>query len=384
MRVVVAGGGSAGHIEPALAFADAVLRRDPEAVVTALGTERGLDTRLIPARGYELDLIPPVPIPRRPTRGLLEVPRLLQSAVAVAAAALRARQADVLVGFGGYVAAPAYLAARRLRVPIVVHEANPRPGWANRLGARLTPYVATTFPATPIAHARQVGLPIRRSIATLDRAAMRAEARATFGLHPDLPALLVTGGSQGAKRLNDAASGAADALRAAGVQVLHATGTAHTVTVPPGRPGAPPYVVVPYLDRMDLAYAAADFVLCRAGANTVVELTAVGLPAAYVPLPIGNGEQELIARPVVTAGGGLMVDDPSCTPDWVAATLTPLLTDPARLATMGRAAAATGRPDADDRLVDLVLEAVGASGAPGWSRWSRCSGRSFRSGGSRW
>ena len=340
MHVVVAGGGSAGHIEPALAFADAVRRRDPSAEVTALGTERGLDTRIIPARGYRLVLIPPVPIPRRPGRDLLAVPGRLRAAVAAAADVLREPRADVLVGFGGFVSGPAYLAARRLGVPIVVHEANPRPGWANRLGARLTPYVATTFPGTPIRHARQLGLPIRRSIATLDRAAVRGEARATFGLDADRPTLLVTGGSQGAKRLNDAAA------------------------------GAPPYVVVPYLDRMDLAYAAADLALCRAGANTVVELTAVGLPAAYVPLPIGNGEQELIARPVVEAGGGLLVDDPECTAAWVQATLTPLLTDPERLATMGRAAASSGRRDADERLVDLALEAVAAGRTGrGGRRW---------------
>ena len=370
MHVVVAGGGSAGHIEPALAFADAVRRRDPSAEVTALGTERGLDTRIIPARGYRLALIPPVPIPRRPGRDLLAVPGRLRAAVGAAAAVLKERRADVLVGFGGFVSGPAYLAARRLGVPIVVHEANPRPGWANRLGARLTPYVATTFPGTPIRHARQLGLPIRRSIATLDRAAVRGEARATFGLDADRPTLLVTGGSQGAKRLNDAASGAAAGLRAAGVQVLHATGTAHTVMVEDAAAGAPPYVVVPYLDRMDLAYAAADLALCRAGANTVVELTAVGLPAAYVPLPIGNGEQELIARPVVEAGGGLLVDDAQCTAAWVQATLTPLLTDPERLATMGRAAESSGRRDADERLVDLALEAVAAGRTGrGGRRW---------------
>jgi UDP-N-acetylglucosamine--N-acetylmuramyl-(pentapeptide) pyrophosphoryl-undecaprenol N-acetylglucosamine transferase len=287
--------------------------------------------------------------------------------VAAATDVLRDRQADVLVGFGGFVSAPAYLAAHRLRVPIVVHEANPRPGWANRLGARLTPYVATTFPGTPIAHGRHLGLPIRRTIATLDRAATRDEARRTYALDPDRPTLLVTGGSQGAKRLNDAASGAAAELRAAGVQVLHATGSAHVVEVPPGEP---PYVVLPYLDRMELAYAAADLVLCRAGANTVVELTAVGLPAAYVPLPIGNGEQELIARPVVEAGGGLLVDDRDCTAAWVAGTLTPLLTDPERLATMGRAAASSGRRDADERLVDLALEAIeSGTSSRGGRRW---------------
>jgi UDP-N-acetylglucosamine--N-acetylmuramyl-(pentapeptide) pyrophosphoryl-undecaprenol N-acetylglucosamine transferase len=362
VHVVIAGGGSAGHIEPALAFADALLRRDPDAGVTALGTERGLDTRLIPARGYDLELIPPVPIPRRPGVDLLRVPGRLRGAVSAAAEVLRDRKADVLVGFGGFVSGPAYLAARRVGIPIVVHEGNSRPGWANRLGARLTPYVATTFPGTPIRGGRQVGLPIRRSIATLDRAARRGEGRAALGLEPDRPTLLVTGGSQGARRLNEAVAGAADGLRSGGVQVLHATGPAQTVDVAdPG--GSPPYVAVPYLDRMDLAYAAADLVLCRAGANTVVELTAVGLPAAYVPQPIGNGEQALNARPVVEAGGGLMIDDADCTADWVRATLTPLLTDPERLATMGAAAAGAGRPDADERLVDLVLEAVGAKGA---------------------
>src|SRR4051812_18256029 len=334
MHVVVAGGGSAGHIEPALAFADALRRRDPAAEITALGTERGLDTRIIPARGYDLALIPPVPIPRRPGVDLLRVPGRLKAAVDATADVLRRQSADVLVGFGGFVAGPAYLAARRLGVPYVVHEANPRAGLANRLGARFTPYVAVTFPGTRLAHARQIGIPIRASIATLDRAARRAEGRAAYGLEPDRPTLLVTGGSQGARRLNEAASGAAADLRAAGVQVLHATGPAHTVEVPAGPPGAPPYVVVPYLERMDLAYAASDLALCRAGANTVVELTAVGLPAAYVPLPIGNGEQAMMARPVVQAGGALLVDDDACTAGWVAATLTPLLTDADRLATM--------------------------------------------------
>ena len=361
MHVVIAGGGSAGHIEPALAFADALRRRHPDVRVTALGTERGLDTRLIPARGYHLELIPSVPIPRRPTPDLLRVPGRLRRAVAAAAAVLRDGPADVLVGFGGFVSGPAYLAARRLGVPIVVHEANPRPGWANRLGARLTPYVATTWPDTPIAHARRLGLPIRRSIATLDRPSQRGAACEAFGLEPARPTLLVTGGSQGARRLNDAAVGAAAHLRAAGVQVLHATGAAHAVTVA-DPDTSPPYVVMPYLDRMDLGYAAADLVLCRAGANTVVELTAVGLPAAYVPLPIGNGEQALMAGPVVGAGGGLMVDDAGCTPEWVTATLTPLLLDPARLAAMGTAAESSGRRDADERLVCLVLEAVRGRG----------------------
>jgi UDP-N-acetylglucosamine--N-acetylmuramyl-(pentapeptide) pyrophosphoryl-undecaprenol N-acetylglucosamine transferase len=360
VHVVLAGGGTAGHVEPALNLADCLRRHDPDVGITALGTERGLDTRIIPARGYELALIPPVPIPRKPGADLLRVPGRLRASVRAAADVLRRSHADVLVGFGGFVAGPAYLAARRLGVPYVVHEANPRAGWANRLGARFTPYVAVTFPGTPLAHARQTGLPIRRVVATLDRAERRAEARAFYGLHPDRPTLLVTGGSQGARRLNEAASGALVALRSAGVQVLHASGPANVVEVPPPAEGEPPYVVLPYLDRMELAYAAADLALCRAGANTVVEMTAVGLPAAYVPLPIGNGEQTLIARPVAEAGGALLVDDADCTPSFVATVLTPLLGDAGRLATMGAAAAGFGRRDGDERLVDLALEAAAA------------------------
>jgi UDP-N-acetylglucosamine--N-acetylmuramyl-(pentapeptide) pyrophosphoryl-undecaprenol N-acetylglucosamine transferase len=204
-----------------------------------------------------------------------------------------------------------------------------------------------------------VGLPLRREVATLDRAARRAEGREAFGLDPELPTLLVTGGSQGARTLNTAALGAAGALAAAGIQVLHAAGPRNTVPPPELPPGAPPYVLLPYLDRMELAYAAADLALCRSGANTCAELTAVGLPAAYVPLPHGNGEQRLLAEPIAAAGGGLLVDDADCTPEWVAATLVPALRDPAGLAAMAQAAGALGHRDADVALARLVLDVVG-------------------------
>ncbi|CAA9219779.1 MAG: UDP-N-acetylglucosamine--N-acetylmuramyl-(pentapeptide) pyrophosphoryl-undecaprenol N-acetylglucosamine transferase, partial [uncultured Corynebacteriales bacterium] len=190
----------------------------------------------------------------------------------------------------------------------------------------------------------------------LDRAAARDDGRAAFGLRPDLPVLLVTGGSQGARTLNTAALGAAPALAAAGIQVLHAAGPRNDVPAPRLPPDAPPYVLVPYLDRMELAYAAADLVLCRSGANTCAELTAVGLPGAYVPLPHGNGEQRLLAEPVVAAGGGLLVEDAGCTPEWVADTLAPVLADPHRLEQMAKAAGALGHRDADVTLARMVLD----------------------------
>jgi UDP-N-acetylglucosamine--N-acetylmuramyl-(pentapeptide) pyrophosphoryl-undecaprenol N-acetylglucosamine transferase len=203
-------------------------------------------------------------------------------------------------------------------------------------------------------------MPLRPAISGLDRAARRAEARATFGLDADRPTLLVFGGSQGAASLNRAATGAADALTAAGVQVLHARGPKNTdVTVPARAAGQAPYVVVDYLERMDLAYAAADLALCRSGAVTVAELSAVGLPAVFVPLPIGNGEQRRNALPVVEAGGGLLVEDADLSPAWIGAHVVPLLTDPAALSDLARRAALAGVPDADERLADVVLEAAG-------------------------
>ena len=333
MRVMLAGGGSAGHIEPALALADALREADPRAEIACFGTERGLETRLIPLRGYPLELIPAVPMPRVVTPKLLTVPGRLAGAVSAAANALDRMKADVLVGFGGYVATPAYLAARRRRVAIVVHEANPKAGLANRLGARFTTHVYTGHPDTQIRNGKYIGIPLRREIANLDRLAIGDKARAHFGLRPDLPVLLVTGGSQGARSLNDAVFGSATWLRSAGVQVLHVIGPRNGVNAP-ATPGPVPYVATPFIDRMDLAYASADFALCRAGAMTCAELTAVGLPAAYVPLPIGNGEQRLNALPIVQRGGGMLVADEDLTPAWIRDTLLPVLVNIDQVADM--------------------------------------------------
>jgi UDP-N-acetylglucosamine--N-acetylmuramyl-(pentapeptide) pyrophosphoryl-undecaprenol N-acetylglucosamine transferase len=364
LSVVLAGGGTGGHIEPMLALADALTRRaGADLRITCLGTARGMETRLVPARGYELRLIPPVPLPRKPTVDLLRVPGRVRRAVAETRALLDELRADVVVGFGGYVALPAYLAARRAGVPVVVHEQNALPGLANRVGARIAARVGVTVPGTPLHRGEHVGMPLRRAISTLDRPSLRGEARATFGLDADRPTLLVVGGSQGAASVNRAAVGAADAFTAAGIQVLHARGPKNTDVTVPARPtGSAPYVVVDYLERMDLAYAAADLVLCRAGAVTVAELSAVGLPAVFVPLPIGNGEQRRNALPVVEAGGGLLVEDADLSSSWIESSVVPLLTDPAALAGYARHAAAAGVPDADDRLADIVLAVAAGKG----------------------
>lgn len=353
LSVVVAGGGSAGHIEPALALADAVRRLRPDARVTALGTERGLDTTLIPARGYDLRLIPPVPLPRRPSGDLLRLPLRVRTAVNRVREVLDDVQADVVVGFGGYVALPAYLGARG-RVPIVVHEANARAGIANKVGARFAARVVAAVPGSGLDGAEVLGIPLRRAVTSLDRPALRGRARASYGLPPAGPVLLVFGGSQGARTLNSAVAAALPGLLDAGIAVLHAHGRGGAPAGPP-RPG---YVPLPYIDRMDLAYAASDAVLGRAGAMTVAEVSAVGLPAVYVPLPHGNGEQALNAGPVVAAGGGVLVADAELTGDRALAELLPILTDPRRIAAMGAAARASGHADADERLARVVFEAA--------------------------
>ncbi len=360
--VLIAGGGTAGHIEPALAVADALTAGDPSIRITALGTERGLETKLIPERGYELRLIPAVPLPRKPTADILTLPTRMRSAVRATRTIMTERQVDVVVGFGGYVALPAYLAARR-RVPIVIHEANARAGLANKIGARFATAVAAAVEGSGLKGAAVVGNPVRRSLSQLDRAALKSEAREFFGLDPVAPTLLVFGGSQGAQRINAAVSEAATDLGEIGIGVLHAYGRRNEITLPPPTPGAPPYVAVPYLDRMDLAYAAADLVLARSGAMTVAEIAAVGLPAVYVPLPHGNGEQRLNATAQLASGAAIIIDDAALDRIAVAEQVAPLVLDGVVRDGMTAAAASTASRPVDEVLAKMVLDAM-ATGRP--------------------
>jgi UDP-N-acetylglucosamine--N-acetylmuramyl-(pentapeptide) pyrophosphoryl-undecaprenol N-acetylglucosamine transferase len=359
--VVLAGGGSAGHTSPLIATGLELRRLSPELAVTALGTARGLETAVVPAAGLELELIPPVPMPRRVGKDLALVgPRLVQ-AVTATVRLLRRVQADVVLGFGGYVSTPAYLAARRLGLPIVIHEQNVLPGLANKLAARLTSHVYTSFPRTSLPHADCIGLPIRRTITELDRAALRREARIDFDLDPDLPTLLVSGGSQGALQINTAVAGAWPDLLARGIQVLHVLGPKNLV---PGIERSVDeltdavYLPVAYVEQMEQAYAAADLMLARSGANTVLETAAVRLPAVFVPYPHGNGEQALNAELVVNAGGGIMLADSDCTSIWVAQEIPALFAHPDRLAGMSNALAGVARLDAATVLASRVLEVI--------------------------
>lgn len=362
LRVVLAGGGTAGHISPMLAIAEALRHQDGDGPVhcTMVGTASGMETRLVPAAGYELDLIDRVPLPRRPTMDLVRLPGRMRRAIRAAGEILDRRQADVVVGVGGYVSTPVYLAAARRGVPVVIHEANARPGLANRVGARRAAFVATAFQETVLPKAQWVGMPMRTQISSLDRAVAQLPARQTLGLDPDLTTLVVTGGSSGALNINRTVTQALPALLEAGIQVLHLTGRDKPVLDSQGELlTAAGYHQREYLDGMELAYAAADLIVARAGAGTVCEVAAVGLPSVLVPLPIGNGEQALNARGLVAAGGALTVRDESFTADWVRTQLVPLLSEPERLLRMADAAASLGVRDADQTMARLVTEAAG-------------------------
>lgn len=347
-RWLLAGGGTAGHVNPLLATADALAATGDEVLV--LGTAEGLESRLVPARGYELLVIPRLPFPRRADRAALAFPAAVTRSIRRTGRLLGDRHVDAVIGFGGYAAAPAYLAARVRRIPFAVHEQNALPGLANRLGARVAGAVGVTFPDTPLRHAVVTGMPLRTEIAALDRAALKPTAVAGFGLDPGRPVLLVTGGSLGAERINRTLLAAAPQVLAAGWQVLHLVGGRSTVT----DPDLPGYRMLDYLDRMELALAAADLAVSRAGASTVSELSALGVPAVYVPYAVGNGEQRFNVRSVVAGGGGIVVDDAGFDPKSFTERVLPLLTDPAALAAMARAAALGGTRDGAARMAALA------------------------------
>ena len=349
-RFLLAGGGTAGHVNPLLSLADAVMADDASNQVWALGTREGLESTLVPARGYELLTVERLPFPRKPSLYALSFPFRFRRAVNQVRRYLTSNQIDVVVGFGGYASAPAYLAAKSLGIPVVVHEANALPGWANKLGAKSARAVGVAFKSTPLKNATYVGMPLRKEIESIAEFSDRESARLHFGLDPDTVTLLVTGGSLGAKRINETIEASRKVLSAAGIQVLHIMG---------GRSELPEvhekdYVRIAYCDRMDLAIAASNFAVSRAGASTVSEFAAVGLPATYVPYPVGNGEQKLNVADLVAAEGGVMVADAEFTPDYVSNNLIPLVSNARAMAEMATKAKKVGVADGTARLLTLV------------------------------
>ena len=371
LSLLVAAGGTGGHVFPGLALARTIVQHDPEATVRFAGTTRGIETRAVPEAGFALDLLPILPLSRRLSAETLKAPFAAVNGTFAARRLLREHRFDVVCGMGGYVTLPVALAARMEGVPVVLHEQNAVPGIANRLAARVASRIAVGVDAAAAAfppdRTTVVGNPVRPELARLDRAALRDEAVAAFGLDPDRRTLFVFGGSQGARRINQAVVEAtAHWPDPAAVQVLHACGRRDEADVRAAWAGADPdgrgllVRIVPFVDRMDLAYAAADLAMTRAGAITVAELTAAGMPAVMVPLPHATADHQAAnARAVAAGGGAVVADDATLDGPAVVATVAPLLADQGRLAAMAEGMRAQAHPAAAEELAALVVEASG-------------------------
>jgi UDP-N-acetylglucosamine--N-acetylmuramyl-(pentapeptide) pyrophosphoryl-undecaprenol N-acetylglucosamine transferase len=359
---LITGGGTGGHVYPGLALAEALVARGHDrASIHWVGSARGVEASVVPGAGFSVDLLPGRGLQRRLTLENLGVVAGNAAALRRARRLVRSLRPRVVVGVGGYASLPCLVAARLQGVPTVVHEQNAAPGLANRTAVRLGAQAAISLPGTPLPGAVLTGNPIRAAVAQVVR-------------RPSLerPLVAVVGGSLGARRLNEAALGLYDRWRSRlDVAIHHVTGPAgHDGSVEAlarlRRPGDRlDYRMVAYERDMPALYAGASLLVCRAGATTVAELAAAGVPSVLVPLPGAPGDhQTRNAESLVAAGAGVRLPDAECDGDRLDKEVSVLLDDPERLEAMGAAARALARPDAADRLADLVEQA--ASGVREW------------------
>lgn len=342
MKIVFAGGGTAGHIEPAIAVARLWRQNHPNDELQFIGTASGLENQLVPAAGFKLSHIPKVVIPRTLSPKLLKAPFTLSSSFLAARKILNG--ADLLIGFGGYVSAPAYLAAKSLGISFVVHEANAKPGFANRLGARLSPYCAIAQPVESgaLASALVTGIPLREDVATalvksaVDWTSARARAKSALGFSSTEPLVLAFFGSQGSVALNKVIAQSLPSLLANGSQLLHAVGKLNALP-----PMQERYKSTAYIEDMATAYLAADLIISRSGAISCSEINALGRYALFIPLPIGNGEQSFNAASLVLQGRAEVLEQKQFTSSWIKSNINRLLS---------RAASSSGSGSDSDAL----------------------------------
>ncbi|HEY3282736.1 MAG TPA: undecaprenyldiphospho-muramoylpentapeptide beta-N-acetylglucosaminyltransferase [Armatimonadota bacterium] len=360
MRIIVSGGGTGGHIYPALSIAEALRRRGAE--VLFVGSEGGMEREIVPRAGWAFRGVSAAPLTGRLPLSYLVAGRNLLRGAREASALISDFRADAVVGTGGYAAASTVTAALMRRMPVVIHEQNAVPGRTNRCLGRIASRVAVTFPGTeryfPKGRTVLTGLPIRPDMTTADD----GEGRRLFGLRPDSRVLLVHGGSQGAVALNRAVLGAVADLLKSGLEVVHLTGHRgyEEVLQTSGELVHQGYHPMPYTEDIRYAYACADLVLGRAGASTLAETTAWGLPMILVPYPWAcSDHQTANAVAMADAGAAEWVRDRDLTPAEVVERVTRLMADDETRSRMAAASERVGRTSADERVADLVCDALG-------------------------
>ena len=355
--IALAAGGTAGHIEPAIACAKAIKELDNNAEVFVVGTSKGLERNIVPQRGIELALIPATPLPRNISLETLSLPFRLLAAKRIAQQLLVDRKVDCVVGFGAYVSLPVYLAAKKLKIPVIIHEGNKKAGLANRVGSKFAQEIFQMFPNS-IKGAKTIGMPLRTEISNLNKESARSNARVSFGLDPNKQTLLVFGGSQGASSINKAIVESLQELQSSNIQVLHAIGSKNTIDERTKLFSF--YHPVSYIEKMELAYAAADLVISRAGAMTIAEQTVLAMPAIYVPFASGNGEQSLNVSELVKDGGAIVISDAELSPALLVRQVKDLLVNPAKLSQISQAAGRHGLRDADKKVAQSALALASA------------------------
>ena len=378
---MISGGGTAGHVVPGLAVAEMLAERGHErGTIHYVGSERGVERTMVPAAGFPLTLLPGRGIQRRLTLANVAAVTGLLRAIARAVRLVRRERPAVLLSLGGYASVPAALGAVACRVPIVVAEQNAVPGAANRLIARFAKASAVSFPNTALPRAVVTGNPVRREVRALAVRGQRAGAREALGLGDDDRVLLVAfGGSLGARRINDAIVALAETWSGRDdVAIRHVIGERDWAAYAPrvtalgaelelrrrAEEPALRYDAIRYEHDMPTVYAAADLFFCRAGASTVAELAVAGVPSVLVPLPHAPGDHQTAnAGALVDAGGAFLVTDADATPEHVRATLDLLVRDAALRDRMVSATRSLARPDAADRVADLVEQHARPRGA---------------------
>lgn len=358
---VIAGGGTAGHVHPGLAVARALVRRGHEpGTIHFVGSARGVERSLVSAAGFQLTLLPGRGVQRRLTwQNLSPVWGLLQ-AVAQAGRLLRRLRPSVVLGLGGYASVPCTLAARLLRIPVVVAEQNAVAGLANRIAGRWARASAVSFPGTKLPRPVLTGNPVREEVKAVDRNRDRRGARSALGIGEGRSLVVVAGGSLGAARINRAAFEAVQSWADRDdLAVHHVVGRRDWQELAHLRPDLSDakldYRAVEYEDDMPRVYAAADLMLGRAGASSVAELAAVGLASMLVPLPGAPGDHQTAnAAQLAQLGGAVLVPDAEMDGPRMVLEVDNLLKVPGLVNAMGREAAGLGRRDADNRVAELL------------------------------
>lgn len=372
MRVLITGGGTGGHLYPALAVAGLLKDQAPQAEVLFVGTGEGLESTVVPGAGYPFRQVEAVKWPRKISPRIFSVFLSLGKGYLQGLKIIREFRPSAVFATGGYVSVPLGLAAARERVPLFLHEQNSVPGMANKLLGRWARATFTTFPVPKGAFPKKTtlihsGLPVRKEVL----AAERTEGLRYFGLDGDAFTLLVTGGSRGARRLNQVMLEvyreiAAGKTSLNGIQVIHLTGKGEyqaccqsmaDMGINSAKVGK--LVIKPYLEEMEYALAAADLVVSRAGAATLAEITARGIPAILVPYPFATGDHQYHnARSLEEQGAAVLIKESELTPIRLLEEITKIAGDPSVQRSFAEQSLRLGRPDAGEVIVAALLQAA--------------------------